>query len=57
MIWLIPILWVANNARLIHADRAKIAKPGRDYSTAGDAYQYSIKNLLTKCVGSLTVGG
>ena len=58
MIWIVPLLWIANNVRLVHADRVKIAKPGRDFSVAGDAYQYSIRNLLTKSIqGKLGVGG
>jgi hypothetical protein len=58
MIWLIPVLWIANNVRLIHKDRVHVAKPGMDMSKAGDAYQYSVRNLLTKSIqGKLSLGG
>lgn len=45
-------LWIANNARLIHKDRAKVK------NAKGDAYAYSVRNLLTKSIqGKLSVGG
>ena len=42
------------------AERAEfhVAKPGMDMSKAGDAYQYSVRNLLTKSIqGKLSLGG